>query len=630
MARRELRRRRRARGGAGRAALGPRRAHRRRDARLHGGHDGVVPVGDGDDGGLARRVRARRGWWRSRPSSPPPTATSSSPRTARSSTTTSCCRSAVPTSSRTRRSSRSAQPRWLRRDEYEAMVHEYTTKRSTEQVLEDAELLRVPCAPGPQRRDAAQGRPLRRARRVRAVAVRPLRATANPVGDQRARTTPVRARAVGRRAHGHDRVGATRCRPRGDGPPPRRPLEGLRVVDCTAWWAGPAATHVLACLGADVIKVESVTRPDLMRYTAFRPPSSTDWWEWGGLFHGVNASKRGITLDLRSETGIDLFHRLLDTADALLDNYTPRVMEQFGLTWDVVHERHPQLVMTRMPAFGLDGPWRDRTGFAQTDGRHLGNGLAHRLSGRHAGARAGRVRPARRAPCGARHSGCDRSPRSHRSGSVRREHHDRDRAQRRSRAGDRVLRERRDPPSRAEGAAPPRHPRVSTSAPATTGGSRSRSRRTSSGTRCAARSAIRSGRASASLSTIEGRRAAHDAIDTHLATFCAAREADDVVALLWSAGVPVGDVIRPREILFNPQLRHRGLFETEDHPITGQVQLPTMPFRFDTVDAWMAAPLPDARPAQRRGVGGTRSRRRRARAALRAHRARSASVPPAP
>ena len=256
------------------------------------------------------------------------------------------------------------QPRWLRRDEFEAMVHEYTTARSTEQVLEDAELLRVPCAP------VHNGATLPKVDQFveRGVYV------PSPSGRFVQPRVPYRItgcepRPFERAPGVGEHTGTITWQPRPAGAvvdaSRHRPLEGLRVADCTAWWAGPAATHVLACLGADVIKVEAVTRPDLMRYTALRPPSAEQWWEWGGLFHSVNAGKRGITLDLRDEPGIGLFHRLLDTADVLLDNYTPRVMDQFGLTWDAVHERHPRLVMTRMPAFGLDGPWRDRTGFAQ-------------------------------------------------------------------------------------------------------------------------------------------------------------------------------------------------------------------------------------------------------------------------
>ena len=144
------------------------------------------------------------------------------------------------------------------------------------------------------------------------------------------------------------------------------PLAGIRVLDTTAWWAGPAATHMLACLGADVIKVESVSRPDLMRYTSTRRPPEDGWWEWGPLYHGANNTKRGITLDLTSPRGRELFERLLPTADVLLENFSPRVMDQFGLSWRAVQAANPNIVMVRLPAYGLDGPWRDRTGFAQT------------------------------------------------------------------------------------------------------------------------------------------------------------------------------------------------------------------------------------------------------------------------
>ena len=123
---------------------------------------------------------------------------------------------------------------------------------------------------------------------------------------------------------------------------------------------------MLACLGADVIKVESITRPDLMRYSSSKPPTEDRWWEWGAIYHAANNTKRGITLDLAHPDGVALFRRLAATADVVLENYTPRVMDNFGLDWDALHAVNPRLVMVRMPAFGLDGPWRDRTGFAQT------------------------------------------------------------------------------------------------------------------------------------------------------------------------------------------------------------------------------------------------------------------------
>ena len=67
-----------------------------------------------------------------------------------------------------------------------------------------------------------------------------------------------------------------------------------------------------------------------MRYTAAKPPSEDGWWEWGPMFHAANAGKRGITLDLGTD-GVDALERLVASADVLVENYTPRVMDQFGL-----------------------------------------------------------------------------------------------------------------------------------------------------------------------------------------------------------------------------------------------------------------------------------------------------------
>ena len=115
-----------------------------------------------------------------------------------------------------------------------------------------------------------------------------------------------------------------------------------------------------------MIKVESIQRPDPMRFASVRTPSDPDWWEWGGIFHADNFNKKGVTLNLQAKEGRDILARLLIDADAMIDNFSPRVLDNFGLTWDYIHDLNPQLIMVRMPAFGLTGPWRDRTGFAQT------------------------------------------------------------------------------------------------------------------------------------------------------------------------------------------------------------------------------------------------------------------------
>jgi crotonobetainyl-CoA:carnitine CoA-transferase CaiB-like acyl-CoA transferase len=148
--------------------------------------------------------------------------------------------------------------------------------------------------------------------------------------------------------------------------PPTRPLEGVRIVDLTAFWAGPAATHLLAAFGAEVIKVESIQRPDGIRYSGGMRKDVDDWWEYGWVFHAMNTNKRSVTLDLGSADGRRLLLELAAGADVVIENFSPRVMEQFGLTADVLLEDNPRLVVARMPAFGLDGPWRERVGFAPT------------------------------------------------------------------------------------------------------------------------------------------------------------------------------------------------------------------------------------------------------------------------
>ena len=145
-----------------------------------------------------------------------------------------------------------------------------------------------------------------------------------------------------------------------------RPLDGVRVLDVTAFWAGPSATQYLATLGADVIKVESVQHPDPMRFNVSVSPKTERWWEQGYLFLSANLNKRGITLNLGDDRGRELFLQLVAQSDVVVENFTPRVMENFELTYDAIREVRPDVVMVSMPGWGLDGPWRDRPGFATT------------------------------------------------------------------------------------------------------------------------------------------------------------------------------------------------------------------------------------------------------------------------
>ena len=143
-----------------------------------------------------------------------------------------------------------------------------------------------------------------------------------------------------------------------------RPLEGLRVIDLSMFMSGPMTTLMMADAGADVIKVESVQRID-----GWRAGGSTDverFWENAPQFNWVNRNKQGITLNLTDQRGAAVIREMVEEADVLVENYTPRVMGNFGLDWEALREINPNLIMVSMPGFGLTGSWSHYTAFANT------------------------------------------------------------------------------------------------------------------------------------------------------------------------------------------------------------------------------------------------------------------------
>ncbi len=141
------------------------------------------------------------------------------------------------------------------------------------------------------------------------------------------------------------------------------PLEGLKIIDLSMFFSGPLATQIAGDAGADVIKVESVQRIDGWRATVAdveRP------WERSPNFNWVNRSKRGITLNLADARGVEVFKRLVADADVLIENYTPRVMANFGLEYPALRDLNPRLIMMSMPGFGADVSWRDYVAFGMS------------------------------------------------------------------------------------------------------------------------------------------------------------------------------------------------------------------------------------------------------------------------
>lgn len=374
------------------------------------------------------------------------------------------------------------------------------------------------------------------------------------------------------------------------------PFEGLRIVDLTAFWAGPVVTSTLGALGADVVKVESVQRPDGMRLSG---AVRTDrLWEHSAVFHGANTNKRAITLDLEREEGKALLRRLLADADVLIENFSARVMENFGFDQDRLRSLNPRLITVRMPAWGLDGPWRDRTGFAPTVEQASGlawitgyedlplilRGFCDPVGGMHAivaltmaleeRERTGRgmlvevplIEPAlniaaeqvieytaygelltrtgnrgpRAAPQGVYRaraaSGEPRYARTHLALAV---------------VDDEQWRALVDLLGRPEWAV------------------------------------------SSALGSEAGRRANEEDIDARLAAFFADQEVDEIVERLVEAGIPAAALANAHYVWPHPQLEARGFFEDLEHPVVGRKRYPSLPFRFASREGgWHRSPPP--------------------------------------
>lgn len=166
------------------------------------------------------------------------------------------------------------------------------------------------------------------------------------------------------RIHPDRRSGAASPVPTGSGTADR-PLHGLRVLELGTFQAGPLVGAHLAALGADVVRVESIGKPDVIRFTG-AAPTVDRFWERAGTYVGVNVGKRAITADLSDTDGRAVVEKLIAASDVLVENYVPRVLDGRGLDYEGVRALRPDIVMVRMPAWGSAGEWRDRPGFTYT------------------------------------------------------------------------------------------------------------------------------------------------------------------------------------------------------------------------------------------------------------------------
>jgi crotonobetainyl-CoA:carnitine CoA-transferase CaiB-like acyl-CoA transferase len=371
-----------------------------------------------------------------------------------------------------------------------------------------------------------------------------------------------------------DRVAVTSARDAASTGDASLPLDGIRVLDLTAFWAGPLIGHACSILGAEVIHVESTKQPDGIRCNTTRPMTEPRWWEWCPMFQGSNTNKLDLAVELDTERGRELFLDLVAVSDVVIDNFSPRVLDQLGLDQDVLLARNPRVIVLRAPGYGVDGPWRERLAYAPTIEAQSGiawttgfpdrgpeppSGIADALGGAHATFalllaleyrdRTGRGMFLECPMVGASLNLAAQQVVEH------------------SAYGQ--LLERRG--NRSATAVPQG---VHRSADLDPDGTQDR---------WIALSVVDDDqwRAFAALLAIDDDlRGNEDELDVRIAEWCATRASDDIVRALSDAGVPCEPVVRAHEHDRLPPVVARHLFERVEHPVTGVADYIGAPFRF--------------------------------------------------
>ena len=377
-------------------------------------------------------------------------------------------------------------------------------------------------------------------------------------------------------------------------PAGRAPLEGLKIVEVTTNWAGPVAGRFLADLGADSVKVEWATRP-ATRALVWPGPTQDQQrqpWHRAMYFNEMNRNKRGVCIDLAKPDGKAAFLELVRHADVVLENNSARVMPNLGLDYAALRAVNPGLIMVSMSGYGADGPKRDWVAYGANiettssltsitgypDGQLSRTTLfyADPVSGNYA-ALAIMAALHHRARTGEgqwiemslNESGVlmcvDALMSLQRTGEVR-------------------------PPMGN------RDPRVAPQGVYRCIG-------TDNWVALTVRSAAEwqavaalIGRADLaddpSLATLEGRWARHDELDAAIGAWTAGLEQYEIAEALQALGVPAAPVLANWQILPDPHIHERGMYETMVFPVVGAYPATTWPWRFSRTPARLARPAP--------------------------------------
>ena len=474
-------------------------------------------------------------------------------------------------------------------------VAEWAKDKTVAEIVELGQLLRVAVTPGPRRRRRARRRAARGPRLVGARgrrrlprpalqalghAVGPARARRRPSARTRARRRPRRPAstagdgAATRRARRSRACGSSRSRPTG---PARSPAGSSPTSAPTASRSsGRRARPRGRCSGSGPYQ-------DLQRQPHHRAM----------YFYEMNRNKRGVCIDLAKPDGRAAFLELVKSADVVLENNSARVMPNLGLGYDDLRAVNPSIIMVSMSGYGGDGPHRDwvayganiETTSSLTSITGYPDGQLSRTTLFYADPVSGQLRR------GGHHGGAA-PPGPDRRGPV-----DRHVAQRVRRD---VLRRRAASSTSAPASCGRRWPtatrawrrRACTAASAPTTGSPSPCARATSGRQVAELIGRPDLAADESLADLAARHARHDELDAAISAWTAGLEQYEVAEALQARGVPAGPVLANWQILPDPHIHERGMYETIVFPVVGAYPTTTWPWRFERTPARLARPAP--------------------------------------
>ena len=384
-------------------------------------------------------------------------------------------------------------------------------------------------------------------------------------------------------------------------PPERMPLKNYRVLDLSRIWAGPYCTKLFADMGAEIIKLESLSVYDSHRgpvtpargiaaYPDGEPGEEP--WNRNGWFNCLHMSKYGVTLELTEAKGRRVFERLVSISDVLIENFRQGSLERLGYTYEELRKHRPDLIYVSMPAFGNTGPWKGYLGYGI--GQEQLSGMAHMTGYRGEGPMKS----------GINHG--DPITGSHAAGVLMA-----------------ALRHRRHTGkgmyidvSQQESSVALMGPEVlayqMTGEEPERRGNRSGWYAPANSYRCAGedrwvtiavtnqdqwRSLAQAMDADGladdpRFATKEARRENHDDLDRIISEWTIGLEAYDLTRKLQRLGVPAGPVLRGPDLLQDAHYKDRGTFVTVDHPQVGPKQYPGIPWKMSATPGVVRWPSP--------------------------------------